>query len=350
MWRSVRKLFLFKLIATFSVILVISFVIILLYSDGYLNQKAMSGLENDSVRALGIMRSFVDSKMSAAQRLVASLYNTNAYSIIPAGMSSAQELPYDQLVRFNAAINDFLQSAMVNDLDIINISIAGRAKSTVTMVSKGASSSSALSRALCSQLQARADILEAFGPTLLPACVTDDVQFRQYLLPVYSRIKSMNMMEDTGYLMVDFSCSSLDLLLKESTNAAFPSRRLILFEDRTAVYDSERLLIQAPFPVFSDIVDKGDGLRRVEGNFINCEYDQDNRLYYLSICPVMFDISILLLWGDFNGRNHAKSLPPYLGILGVRLCKKGCSKMKPPFDTLTKSPLVLSRQHVPIDQ
>jgi hypothetical protein len=45
MWRSVRKLFLFKLIATFSVILVISFVIILLYSDGYLNQKAMSGLK-----------------------------------------------------------------------------------------------------------------------------------------------------------------------------------------------------------------------------------------------------------------------------------------------------------------
>ena len=305
MWRAVRKLFLFKLIATFSVILVISFVIILLYSDGYLNQKAMSGLENDSVRELGIMRSFVDAKMSAAQRFVASLYNTNAYSIIPAGMASAQGLPYDQRARFNAAVSDYLQSAMVSDLDIINVAIAGRTKSTVTMISKGASSTSALSQALSSQLQARADMLEAFGPTLLPAYVTDDVQFRQYLLPVYSRIKSVNMMEDTGYLMVDFSCSSLDLLLKETTNASFPSRRMILFDDGTAMYDSERLLIQAPYPGFSDLVDKGDGLRRLGGDFINCEYDQANRLYYLSICPV----------GSVNGEVASERLLIYTLIL-----------------------------------
>lgn len=286
MWRSVRKLFLFKLIATFSVILLICFVVILMYSDGYLSQKAMSGLENDSVRALSTMRGFVNAKMGMARRFVASLYNTNAYSIIPSGMGNAAGLPYDERVRLNASIDDFLQSAMVSDLDIINVAIAGLSKAPVTMVSKGASSASALSRALSSQLRARADGLNAFGPTLLPAYVTDDVQFRQYLLPVYSRIKSVNMMKDTGYLMVDFSCGSLDLNIKESTNGAFPSRQLILADDGTAVYDSGRLLIQAPYPGFSDLASKGEGFRRMGGDFVNCEYDPGNRLYYLSVCPV----------------------------------------------------------------
>jgi two-component system sensor histidine kinase YesM len=286
MWRSVRKLFLFKLIATFSVILAISFVIILLYSDGYLNQKALGGMEGESVRALSTMRGFVNAKMSTARRFVASLYNTNAYSVIPSSMADAAGLSYDERVRLNASISDFLQSAMSSDLDIINVAIAGLSKAPVTMVSKGASSASALSRALSSQLVARADTLQPFGPTLFPAYITDDVQFRQYLMPVYSRIKSNNMLGDAGYLMVDFSCASLDLLLKESLSGTPSARFLVLSGDGMVMYDSQRESVQVAYPGFSALSAASQGLRRSGDGYVNCEYDADARLYYLSAYPL----------------------------------------------------------------
>lgn len=281
MARPIKKIFLFKLIASLSAILAISFVAILIYSGKYLDAKARGAVEAESVRALSALQSYVDAKAQTAKRALASLYNNRFYNAIPAGLKSRGTMRYAERAAYLETAEAFLQAVMNSDKDAVNVALYSDYDDALLLRSRGASNAAALAESLRRELAANWDGLRDFGATLLPAYRNESQQYRQYLLPVYGRVKDLDMQGDLGCLMIDFALSGLDTLITGPLDRYPQARFYILDGAGAAIYDSAHELSPPDLPRLA----RASGFDEAGSRYVGVERDEARGLTYVGVFP-----------------------------------------------------------------
>ncbi len=284
---GIKNTMFIKLILFFFVVLVISFCAVLIYSNEYLNQKALTSIETASIQALGSVESYVNEKHNTAKRMIASLYNSSFYNTIPSNMPNISTKNYDSKLVFNATVDEYLQFGFASDNDITNIGLQNYSDGSIIYRKKGASHINKLERlerSLREQIDIYSVSLSSYGFNIFPAYINDNIPYSGYLIPMLCHVKSVDMRSDIGCLLIDYSSNNMMSLL-DSYMSNFPSSIIyIVNESGTVIFDSAFTLIGQSYPdmEYLQATDNISGIVTDHDLFINSSYSSKLKLYFIT--------------------------------------------------------------------
>lgn len=272
-----------KMILFFSCVLFLSFAVIVLYSGQYLNEKARSALENDSIRAINAANNYVNEKYLSAQRMIASLYKTKYYQIIPSYMGSPSS-DVNARQNFSSTLDEFLQYHFSSDLDISNIALEIYRDQSVYLLLKEADKDRKIEaelRALISQYQ---PTMKPYGATILPAYTSAVSPYRGTTLPILCPVKQMDMLSDLGCILVVFSTQDMESNLPSSFEDSANSVLYMVGKDGVILYDSSGDKTGTAYPDFAELETMENQYKEMDSGtyYVGVEYDSELGVYFVS--------------------------------------------------------------------
>lgn len=286
MYSKIAKSIFFKLILTFTIVLSVSFVSILIYSTRYLNERALNSLETESVRALNTIEEYISAKLRLSKQAIASLYTSPYYAVIPEYLASDKDGLY-QKQTFAATLDSYLQLYYSVDSDIFCIAVDVIKDQDLYVMHRDSSSIRALKEAINARIEKSEDLLPRYGFQILPAYTSTRSSGRNPSFSMLCNIKSVGMQDTVGHLLIDFSTKSLKGKLSEYY-AALPKACLyILSADGTVLYDTADMLTGLSYPDFEMLNFEKQCFQDPDHqNYIILEHTDDLDLYFMSVLPL----------------------------------------------------------------
>lgn len=303
-----------KMILFFSCVLVLSFAVILVYSSQYLNEKALSTLENDSIRALNAASNYVNEKYLSAQRMIASLYKTKYYQIIPSYMG-APSANIETRQNFASTLDEFLQYHFSSDLDISNIALEIYEDQSVYLLLKEADKDRKIEAELRAMIDKYRESMKPYGATILPAYTSAVSPYRGTTLPMLCPVKQMNMLSDLGCILVVFSTQDMESELPAAFRSSSGSVLYMVDREGTVLYDSSGTKTGTLYADFEELQTLESRYKETESGtyYIGVEYDSELEVYFVSAQDV----------GSIYASLQPQKNVIYLGILllsAVSIC------------------------------
>ena len=281
MQRQAKHSFLSRLTLSFSAILILALSIIFFFANAYIQEKSIGEFENASIQATSILQSEITSMFQTAQHSVAMLYNNDLYCSIPNTLLRADALSYIEKYQLINKLDNFLQSCVISNENLEYVSIMSSDLDSIIANRARMFNAQPITKQIQSFWTQSLDRLKSFGPTILPIYLNNSQETPQYRLPIYSRIKSVGMKEDVGYLMMDFSISGLYRRINSYSSSFSPSRIWILSDQGTVFYDSEYEQIGMPHENWSLIQSRPDSFFRMNDSYVRLLRDERLPLNYL---------------------------------------------------------------------
>ncbi len=278
-----KNIFTLKLIGLFSMILILSFVFILIFSSQYLDQKAIGLAKSENIKAVSTLQSYMKEKNMTTKRILVQLYNSRSYSEI----LDTLENPLDMEAANIWLINEYTQLGLSSDNDLVNIALINLHNNKMYYATKGTTEITELQKGMRARLSDYSQALKFYGTNILPSFLDKTFQYNRYLMPIASRIKNTNMKDDLGYLLTEYNCSNLDIQLKSFTEAYPFSKLYILGSDGMVIYDSERELVNVRYPYFVTIKSEGSGMYNIDQpSYVEQIYDPSLDMYFVCTIPL----------------------------------------------------------------
>ena len=287
MHRRITQSIFFKLIISFAITISISLVTVIVFSTQFLNQRELNSIEAESIRAINTIENYTNTKYTVAKQAIASMYNMEYYTFIPEFLSS----PTNSLVErqeFSSVLDSFFQLYFTSDNDIKCIALESTANDAFYVQHRENIHYRDLQAHYSSRTQYAQDALPRFGFTILPIGETaDDDVYSTSSLSLICKIKAVGMLQDVGYLIMDFSTNSLKSKLSDFSRAYPYASLYLLSSDNTVLFDSSNELTGQYYTEFDQYKTTIASFQKTTSqDYVLVEYNENLDLYYLVVVPL----------------------------------------------------------------
>ena len=285
--KIVQSIF-FKLILFFAVILFISFAAILFYSNHYLNQRAKSSLELESISAINIMHNYLSEKYNISKDAIGSIYKISYYDTITDYMSSDSD-DIQKRAKFISTMDEFLQFYFSSDNDIIYMAMESYKDGELyALYQNPFEKSIRLNEALQARIDLYREALPDYGFIILPAYTSEISPYSGSLISMLCTVKNVGMTKDLGCVYIDYSLNSMESELSHFFSSYPDSALYIIASDGSVLYDSTRSLTGESRMDFDPLkIAQGDESQSFDDvYYTKTVYNSDMDLYFMSVQPV----------------------------------------------------------------
>lgn len=284
MIRNGKRKFLYRIIISVLAILLFCFIVIFVLSNAFLHEKEIGNIETESVRITGMLMNSINEDIQLAKHFVASLYNIDYYTDIPNQLYGSESFsPRERLALFNK-VEDYLESCLSTEDSVQSVSIISPDNTVFLESRKNSAVSSKYSDFLLEQYEASEKLIGAYGPTLLPCYKSGGLPSGQIVIPVFSRIKTTDMKNNAGVLIVEVSANSIERNYSEMFQYLVPDI-LILSEDGIPYYTYGNLSQGINQIDFETIKQSNNEFIKTDDGYVRAEFDADSSLYFVCIYP-----------------------------------------------------------------
>lgn len=287
MHRKITQSIFFKLIISFAITLLISLVTVIIFSTQFLNQREMSSIETESVRAMNTIENYTNSKHSLAKQAIASMYNMEYYSFIPEYLSSPSN-NFTERQEFSEIIDSYFQLFFTSDNDIKCIALDATTDNHFFAKHCENISYRDLQEHYSSRIQSVQEDLPRFGVTIFPAGeASSSAVYSASSLSMICKIKSTGMLFDVGYLLIDFSTNALKSQLSDFLRIYPYASLYIISSDHTVLFDAANELTGKQYEGFDQYKSVISSFQKTSNqDYVLVEYNDDLDLYYLIVVPL----------------------------------------------------------------